>query len=695
MTDERQDLLVEIGTEELPPKALRGLSEAFGRELGAELEARALDHGEVSVYATPRRLAVLVADVAANQPDRDIERRGPKVEIAFDAGGEPTKAALGFASSCGVEVAQLARLETDEGAWLVFRTTEIGEPTPSLLPKLVERALARLPIPRRMRWSDRDVEFARPVHWVVLLFGEEVVEGEILQIGTSRTTRGHRFHHPEPIALEEPSGYAMALYGTGHVIAEFDARIDMIRNQVCEAAEKVGGAASIEEPLLEEVAALVEWPSAHAGSFDEEFLALPDAVLIAALQGHQRYFPVIAADGSLMAHFVAVANIDSHNPEVVRAGNERVIRPRLRDAAFFYAADSKVALEERQSGLADVVFQDKLGSLHDKATRVARLAGHIAIAMGESPDGVNLARRAGTLSKCDLLTEMVGEFPELQGIIGGEYARQGGEPEAVAAALHESYQPRFAGDAIPASATGRALAVADKLDTLVGIFGLGQAPSGDRDPFALRRAALGALRILIEGELDIDLRKLLSAAADGLEGKLEAGDTVGTVMEFMLERLRAYFDDQGVPVTVFAAVQAREPARPYDFARRLWAVDEFRQRAEAASLAAANKRIQNILRQAGDGIPDQIDDTLFAADAEWDLAAKLTGLGPQVRKMLHSADYAGAMRSLAGLRDSVDAFFDTVMVMDEDPAVRANRLALLKTISEMFLATADISMLQD
>ena len=692
---ELRDLLIEIGTEELPPRALRLLSEAFGREIASGLEARGVASGESTLYATPRRLAVLVSDVETTQPDREVERRGPKVEIAFDESGAPTKAAEGFARSCNVDVGDLERLENADGAWLLFRATEPGATTASWLPALVEEALARLPIPRRMRWADRDAEFVRPVHWVVLLFGEDVVEAEILGITAGRMTRGHRFHHPEAIALDEPSTYAMTLYGTGRVVAEFDARMDMIRAQVDEAAAEVGGVALIDDALLEEVAALVEWPHALLGRFDEAFLELPDAVLRATMQGHQRYFPVVDADQTLLARFVAVANIESRNPDAVCEGNERVIRPRLSDAAFFLSNDLKVSLESYQSTLAKVVFQDQLGSLQEKADRVARLAGHVMMALGQPPEQVNLARRAGGLCKCDLLTDMVGEFPELQGIMGAEYARREGEPETVALALEEVYRPRYAGDEIATSTIGRAVAIADKLDTLVGIFGVGKPPTGDRDPFALRRAALGVLRTIIEGELDLDLRKILAAAAEGLQDKLTEDNPVDPVMHFILERLRGYFVERGVPVTVFAAVQAREPARPHDFAMRVQAVDDFRQRPEAESLAAANKRIQNILRQAGGETTRQIDDSLFVEDAEWDLAAKLTGLGPTVHKLLRAADYTGALRSLAGLRDGIDAFFDTVMVMDENEAVRDNRLALLGNIRDLFLETADISLLQD
>ena len=688
-------LLVEIGTEELPPTALRELSQGFADALCAGLEAQRLGFGDATPYATPRRLAVLVEAVARAQEGREITRRGPRLDIAFDAQGNPTRAALGFARSCGVSVAELAPLEAGEGAWLGFRSVEKGGPAAALLPGIVAGALGRLALPRRMRWSDREVEFIRPVHWVVLLLGQEAVEAEILGARAGRATRGHRFHHPEPISLDAAADYAGALERSGRVIAGLDTRIERIRVQVREAAERAGGRPVMDERLLEEVAALVEWPVALLGDFEPEFLALPDPVLSATMTSHQRYFPVAGPDGALLAHFVAVANIESRNPDAVRKGNERVIRPRLRDADFFFRGDLDVPLAERRDGLRQVVFQDGLGTLHEKSERVSRLAAHVAAAMGGSEESVGLARRAGLLCKCDLLTDMVGEFPELQGVMGAEYARRGGEPEALAAALAELYLPRFAGDALPVTATGRALAIADRLDTLVGIFGLGQAPSGDRDPFGLRRAALGGLRIIIEGELDLDLHDLLGFTAGAFSPRPADADAALRTGEFLVERLRAWFAGQGVPATVFAAVHARRPARPLDFAKRVHAVNAFRRLPEAQGLAAANKRIGNILRQAGGTAARGGDDTKLSAGAERDLHARLAAVRPAVRERLEVGDHTGAMRLLATLRDSVDAFFDTVLVMDEDETVRGNRLALLGRIRALFLETADISLLQD
>ena len=737
MTDVN-DLLVEIGTEELPPKALRTLSEAFAAELAAELDAAGLAHGAPAPCATPRRLAVLVPGVPATQPDRDVERRGPPLARAFDENDEPTRAALGFARSIGVDVDRLVRIETGDGSWLGYRSMKAGAPVSSLLPGMVERALARLPAPRRMRWADRDTEFVRPVHWVVLMHGAEVVEAEILGVASGRATRGHRFHHPGDIVLEDAGRYVTVLRREGHVVAGFEERMEMIREQAERAAHDLGGQARIDPALLEENAALVEWPVAVAGHFDTEFLDLPDAVLIATMQGHQRYFPVADGSGALMPHFIAVSNIESRNPETVRAGNERVIRPRLSDAAYFFDTDRARSLESRLEGLRHVVFQRRLGSLHAKAERVSALAGRVARAMDGSDAAMTHAERAGLLSKCDLLTEMVGEFPELQGEMGREYARLDAEPAAVADAIGELYMPRFADDGIPDSAAGRAVAIADKLDTIAGCLSLGQAPTGDKDPFALRRAALGTLRIMIEGELDLDLDETIETAFNcyenqsrdetGTEARKDLPDDLvasvikaspGTVMEmrrFMLDRLRAYFADRAIPTDVFNAVLAKEPTRPLDFANRVRAVEAFRILPEAASLCAANKRIRNILRQAEQGKTDDserartqawgasgtstasgigaIDASLLREAAERSLSDVLAGIEPRARTMLDAGEYTSALAALAGLRDHVDRFFDTVKVMDDDEALRGNRLALLARIGALFMETADISLLQ-
>lgn len=693
MTD-HADLLIEIGTEELPPASVRTLSEAFGAGVVAGLEKANLKHGAHSLFATPRRLAVLIEQVQGAQLGRQIERRGPALSAAFDDDGNPTKAATGFAGSCGVPVEHLERLETEKGSWLAFRTTEVGQPTTYLLPDIVNTALAKLPIKRRMRWADFDIEFVRPVHWAVMLFGDESVQADVLGVSAGRNSYGHRFHQPNAIPIDAPDTYASRLYSAAHVVADYNTRKDIIRKQVEETIESLGGAPVIDEALLEEVTALVEWPVPIHGDFDEEFLKLPSCILIATMKGAQKYFHVEDANGTLLPRFITISNIDSRRPEAVRNGNEKVVRPRLKDAAFFFEADRRRSLESHLPTLAQVKFHDKLGSVHDKSTRISKLAAQIAIAMGCSPGDVAVARRAGLLSKCDLPTAVVGEFPELQGLMGAEYARADGEPEALAGALAELYLPKFSGDVIPESVIGKALAIADKLDTLAGIFAVGEQPTGDKDPFALRRGALGVLRILIEGESDLELVKLIDAALENYEFlNIEPG-LREQLNDFIFDRLRGYFTEQDVPVDVIASVLTRRPGRPLDFSRRVHAVNAFRTLPEAASLAAANKRIQNILKQCEDTLPESFDEAKFAQDAEWNLAAKLVGLSSRAKTLLNEGNYNDALTVLAGLRESIDDFFDTVKVMDDDDGVRLNRLALLNNISVLFLSTADISQLQ-
>ena len=556
---EKQDLLVEIGTEELPPKSLRVLSEAFLDGICAGLEKQALGYNIAYPFATPRRLTVLVRGVDAAQADQTVERRGPALKAAYGADGQPTKAALGFANSCGVGVGELAKLETDKGAWLVYRSEQKGRPAPELLPAILHNALDALPVPTRMRWGDGDAEFIRPVHWAVLLFGEEAVECEVLGVDSGRTTRGHRFHCPDPLTIDRPGDYARLLEERGKLIPVFSQRMERIRLLVDEAAELEGGIAAIDEDLLEEVTSLVEWPVAVVGSFDSAFLEVPAEALIAAMKNHQKYFHMVDETGGLMPNFIAVSNIESRDPDAVRAGNERVIRPRLTDAKFFWDQDRKHTLESRVDQLKKVVFEKRLGSLYDKSLRVAELCGHIAKFMGEDE---LLGIRVGRLSKCDLLTEMVGEFPELQGTMGEYYARHDGERDEVAVALCEYYLPRHGGDRLPETPLGQAAALAERLDTLAGIFGIGQAPTGDKDPYGLRRAAIGVLRILVECGLTLDLRALLERAADNYpQGTLQAG-IAEEVFEFMLERLRYYFQDEGVGPDTIDAVLTKIPGLP-------------------------------------------------------------------------------------------------------------------------------------
>ncbi len=691
---ETRDLLIEIGTEELPPKALKKLSQAFTDGITQGLQKAELEFGTVHSYAAPRRLAVLIEGVPVAQREKAIERRGPALQAAFGEDGCPTKAAEGFAASCGVTVEQLATQETDKGAWLVYQSMQIGEDTAALIPGIVNASLDGLPIPKRMRWANLDAQFVRPVHWVVLLFGNELIETEILAVRSGWQTYGHRFHHPEALYVAEPQAYAPLLETEGMVVADFAVRREAVRAQVLEAGIELGGKAIIDDDLLDEVTAMVEWPVAVAGNFEEAFLEVPPEALITTMKANQKYFHVVDKAGRLMPHFITVSNVDSRNIDVVRQGNERVIRPRLADAEFFWNQDRKKKLESRIEKLKTILFQQQLGTLYEKSERVAQLAGVVAQAIGGDKQQ---AERAGWLCKCDLVTNMVYEFPELQGIMGRYYAGLDGEPTEVAEAMDELYMPRFAGDQLPKTKTGQALAIADKLDTVVGIFGIGQPPTGSKDPFALRRSALGLLRIIIECELAVDLPALLSQAAELLKGKITLKEVDSQVFDFMMDRLRAYYHDVGVATDVFEAVLIERPNQPYDFDRRVRAVNSFRELDEADSLAAANKRISNILRQAQEKqikIPGKVDDSKLSEPAEQALAKTVAELAAKVTPLLDKRDYEPAMKKLAGLRKPVDKFFDDVMVMVDDTALRDNRLALLNSMRNLFLRVADLSRLQ-
>ncbi|MDS4070880.1 MAG: glycine--tRNA ligase subunit beta [Candidatus Competibacter sp.] len=691
MADAR-DLLIEIGTEELPPKALFDLSLAFERGIGDGLEKAGVPGGEIRRFATPRRLAVRVDNLPVRQPDRRIERRGPALSAAFGPDGRPTRAAEGFARSCGVGVADLQRRETDKGIWLAQVSIEPGAPTAELIPGIVESALASLPIPKRMRWGDRDDEFVRPVHWAVLLFGDEVIPATMMGVPTGRVTRGHRFHHPEPILLASPADYARQLASEGRVIADFGERRAAIRAQAEAVAAELRGVAVIKPELLDEVSALVEWPVALAGNFERRFLDVPAEALISTMQDNQRYFPVVDAHGRLLPHFITIVNLESRDPTQVRAGNERVIRPRFSDAEFFWNQDRKQPLAARFESLKHVVFQQRLGTMADKSARVAALARFIA---GHGPGNADWAERAARLAKCDLMTQMVQEFPELQGIMGRHYALHDREAPEVAQAQEEQYLPRFAGDRLPETPTGRALALADRIDTLIGIFAIGQGPSGAKDPFALRRAALGVLRILIEGGLDLNLLVLLERAANAFEPAIRAENVVETVFEFVMDRLRGYYLDQGVRPDTFEAVLECRPARPLDFDRRVRAVGAFRELPEADALAAANKRIRNILRKVETVLPFEVRPDLLVEDAEQALAGRLVELSSEAAPLMEAGLYGEALSRLASLREPVDTFFDRVLVMAEDPAIRDNRIALLNELGSLFLRVADFSRLQD
>ncbi|MGM0983174.1 MAG: glycine--tRNA ligase subunit beta [Pseudomonadota bacterium] len=682
-------LLVELGVEELPPGAIDDLSDALAEGIRRGLVEADIDCGEVLAHGGPRRLAVQIRELADKQPDREVERRGPALAAAFKE-GQPTKAAEGFARSCGVGVDELIHLETDKGTWLGYREKQQGEATTALLPAIVEKAIGALPVPKNMRWGASRVEFSRPVHWLVMLYGNELVEASALGLQAGRTTRGHRFHAPAPIELAHAEDYLGALE-QAWVLADRDKRRERIREQVLAEAEVQDATAVIDEELLVEVSGLVEWPVALTGSFDARFLEVPAECLISSMKANQKYFHLLDHEGQLKPLFITIANIDSHEPEQVIQGNEKVIRPRLADAAFFYDTDRRRPLADRAPELAGVVFQKRLGTLADKAHRSAAVAAFIA---GRIDGDVAQARRAAELGKCDLITEMVLEFPELQGIMGRYYAVNDGEAVEVAQALEEQYLPRYASDAIPQTRTGLALALADRLDTLTGIFGIGQRPSGTKDPFALRRAAIGVINILVKGKLALDLRELLELAAAQHQELPYAEGLVNEVLTYMLDRFRAWAQDEGIDTEVYLAVRARPVTEPLDFARRLRAVQGFSRREEAAALAAANKRVSNILAKQQHGGNTQVEAGLLQEAAEKALYEALASRSQAVMPLFAEARYSEALDALAGLREPVDTFFDQVMVMAEDPAVRRNRLALLAGLQALFLEVADIALLQ-
>jgi glycyl-tRNA synthetase beta chain len=710
-----KSLLIELGTEELPPKALDELSQAFLDGIVQGLSKRGIEAllDQARAYCTPRRLAVHVPAVAATQPEQHVERRGPAVNAALDAQGQPSKALHGFAQSCGVDVSQLDKLETDKGAWFVFRAVKPGQPVATLLPEIVEEALKGLPIPRPMRWADHDYAFVRPVHWLVMLHGAAIVDGEVLGLKSGRKTRGHRFMHPNPVHVTDADGWLDALRAA-NVLADPLERRERIRAEVARVACATGGVPRLDEILLDEIANLTEWPAAIACTFEAGFLAVPPEALVTTMETNQKFVPVFDVAGKLTEHFIGVANIESKNPAEIRKGYERVIRPRFADAKFFWDEDLKTPLPDYQAALKNVTYQQALGSLWDKSVRVAELARVMAARIGVD---AGAATRAASLSKCDLLTRMVGEFPELQGVMGRYYALHQGQGDAVAQALDSYYQPRFAGDAIAADAVGQVLAVAERLDTLAGIFAVGMKPSGNKDPFALRRAALGLARTLVEAALELDLRASFAEALDLLpEAALAAGIKPGKdgkppvfdagarraglldeLVDFVFDRLRGYYAELGFTSEQFEAVHAATPATLVDFDRRLRAVGEFGRRPEAASLAAANKRVANILRKAEEEtgtVPGgSVDPACFESPAEHELSAALDAALADTAAPRAAGDYTAVLARLAQLQSPVDAFFDSVLVNAEDARVRANRLALLARLKAQFAAVADIARL--
>ena len=685
-----QNFLVEIGTEELPPKALKTLATSFADNVEAELNQAGLTFDKIEWFAAPRRLAVKVLNLATQQPSKEIEKRGPAVSAAFDPEGKPTKAAEGWARGCGITVDQAERIATDKGEWLVHRAKIEGQPTKNLLNDIVANALAKLPIPKPMRWADKTVQFIRPVHTVTMLLGDELIEGEILGVASARTIRGHRFLGEKEFEIQHADQYPQLLREKGSVVADFNERKAEIFAKSQAKATALGGVADIEESLLEEVTSLVEYPNVLAAKFEERFLAVPAEALVYTMKGDQKYFPIYDKDGKLLSHFIFVSNINPEAPTAIIEGNEKVVRPRLTDAEFFFKTDLKQKLVDRLPRLETVLFQQQLGTLKDKTDRIEQLAGEIAKQIGADEAK---AKRAGLLSKCDLMTNMVFEFTDTQGVMGMHYARHDGEDEEVAVALNEQYMPRFAGDELPKSLVASAVALADKFDTLTGIFGIGQAPKGSADPFALRRAALGALRIIVEKNLPLDLEDLVKKSAALFGDKLTNQNVVADVVDFMLGRFRAWYQDEGIAVDVIQAVLARRPTRPSDFDARVRAVSHFRTLDSAEALAAANKRVSNILAKA-DAAIGEINLTACVEPAEKALAEAVLALRTEVQPLIAQGDYTAVLDKLANLRAPVDSFFDNVMVNAEDPVLRQNRLAILNTLQDLFLQVADISVLQ-
>ena len=685
-----QNFLVEIGTEELPPKALKTLATSFADNVEAELNQAGLTFDKIEWFAAPRRLAVKVLNLATQQPSKEIEKRGPAVSAAFDAEGKPTKAAEGWARGCGITVDQAERIATDKGEWLVHRAKIEGQPTKNLLNDIVANALAKLPIPKPMRWADKTVQFIRPVHTVTMLLGDELIEGEILGVASARTIRGHRFLGEKEFDIQHADQYPQLLREKGSVVADFNERKAEILAKSQAKATALGGVADIEESLLEEVTSLVEYPNVLAAKFEERFLEVPAEALVYTMKGDQKYFPIYNKDGKLLPHFIFVSNINPEDSTAIIEGNEKVVRPRLTDAEFFFKTDLKQKLVDRLPRLETVLFQQQLGTLKDKTDRIEQLAGEIAKQIGADEAK---AKRAGLLSKCDLMTNMVFEFTDTQGVMGMHYARHDGEDEEVAVALNEQYMPRFAGDELPKSLVASAVALADKFDTLTGIFGIGQAPKGSADPFALRRAALGALRIIVEKNLPLDLEDLVKKAAALFGDKLTNQNVVADVVDFMLGRFRAWYQDEGIAVDVIQAVLARRPTRPADFDARVRAVSHFRTLDSAEALAAANKRVANILAKA-EGDIGAIDVALCVEPAEQVLAQSVLSLAKEVQPLIAQGEYTAVLDKLAGLRQPVDNFFDNVMVNAEDTKLRQNRLAILNTLQGLFLQVADISLLQ-
>ena len=686
----KETLLIELGTEELPPKALKNLAETFYQQIKTQLDSAELTYAEITWFATPRRLAVQATQLSEKQPDKAIEKRGPAVNVAFDEQGNASKAALGWAKANGITIEQAERLKTDKGEWLLHKTTQQGKTVAELIPDMVNQAINKLPIPKPMRWGSERTQFIRPVHTLTLMFGNEIINGEALGVNANNLIMGHRFHHHGLVSLNNADEYQQTLKNA-FVVADYQQRKEMIITQIKQAAESINGEVLLDDELIEEVTALVEWPVTLIGSFDEAFLQVPPEPLIYSMKDHQKYFPVTDKQGKLINQFIFVTNIESKEPEKVILGNEKVIRPRLADAEFFFKTDKKQTLESRLSSLENVLFQKQLGTLKAKSERIAMLSEHIAKSIDED---ALVAYRAGLLSKTDLMSDMVLEFPQVQGTMGKYYAQHDNENPAVAQALEDQYLPRFAGDKLPQENIGCAVAIADKIDTLVGIFGINQPPKGDKDPFALRRAAIGLIRISIEKQLPVDLEVLITESINLYGDKLLNDNTKQDVIEFVLGRYKAYYQEQAISIDVIQAVLANQPTAPLDFDKRVKAVAHFKTLAEAETLAAANKRVGNILAKFMGELLTAPNESLMSDQQEITLAQTFVKVKETIKPLLANKDYQAALTALAQLKQPIDDFFDNVMVMAEDEQVKINRLTLLNEIRASFLAIADISLLQ-
>ena len=687
-----RDFLVELGTEELPPKALETLSISFREGISGGLLDANLDFDSIETFAAPRRLAVIVRNLQSQQADQEEVLYGPPAKIAFDADGNPTKAALGFAARAGADASELKTAPDSDkknaGKLMLERTIK-GKQTTELLAGIVQNSLDKLPIAKRMRWGASRIEFVRPVQWLVMLFGNDVVDAEVLGMKAGNQSKGHRFHAPGQITINNPSEYEAKLR-EAYVMASFAERGALIEKQVTAEGKKLGGDAIIDADLLDEVTALNEWPVALAGSFDEDFLRVPPEALVSSMKEHQKYFHVMK-DGQLLPNFITIANIESTDPAQVISGNEKVIRPRLADAAFFWDTDRKQPLESRFDKLKSVVWVNGIGTVADKAQRIGKLAGRLADEIGADKA---LTDRAAQLCKNDLVSNMVYEFADLQGLAGKYYAEHDGEPADVAAAMVEQYMPAFAGDELPTTQTGTLIALADRLDSLVGLFGTGQIPTGSKDPFALRRASLGVLRLLVEKEINIDLGTLIDWTIDSDWATTPKADTKATLTEYLLDRFSAWYQDENIPTGVFQSVRALGITNALDINRRVQAVHQFNQLDAAEALAAANKRVSNILaKNGGDTVEATVNSDLLQQAEEKTLAQEVAAKQQTLEPLMANSDYSAALNELAGLRTAVDAFFDNVMVMADDDAVKNNRLALLKQLQGLFIGIADISVL--